>query len=136
MENKDLYAAIFRRRSIRKYDLTSLDDATLAEIKAFVRDLRPLDNTIATEMKFASQTIYNLLRIKAPHYLVAFSEIKPGYLANIGFMLQQLDLFMSVKGIGCCWQGIPRPSSEVRASSKLEFVIIYRSEWRKNLYIV
>jgi len=126
MDNQTLYSVLFQRKSIRKYDLTPLGDGTMAEIVAFVRSLRPIDDTIKTEMKFVSQTEvqHNLLRIKAPHYLVAFSENKAGYLTNIGFMLQQLDLFLAAKGIGNCWQGIPRPTKEVRADSELEFVIV------------
>lgn len=126
MDNNDLHSIVYQRKSIRKYDLTPLADSTMAEIKEFVRSLRPLDATIKTAMKFVSQTEvhHNLLRIKAPHYLVAFSENKAGYLTNIGFMLQQLDLFLAAKGIGSCWQGIPRPTNEVRASSELEFVIV------------
>jgi nitroreductase len=126
MDNNDLYSVLFQRKSIRKYDLTLLSDSTMAEIMNFVRSLQPLDASIKTEMKFVSQTEvqHNLLRIKAPHYLVAFSENKPGYLTNIGFMLQQLDLFLAAKGFGSCWQGIPRPIHEVRAGSELEFVIV------------
>lgn len=126
MDDKTLYSAIFRRKSIRKYDLTPLTDSTLERINGVVRCLRPLNAQIKTEMKFISQADvqHNFLRIKAPHYLVAFSEKRPGYLTNIGFMLQQLDLFLATEGIGTCWQGIPRPSKEVGAESALEFVII------------
>lgn len=126
MDDKTLYSTIFRRKSIRKYDLTPLADHMMDRIRDVVRCLRPLDAQIKTEMKFVSQTEvhHNFLRIKAPHYLVAYSEKKPGYLTNIGFMLQQLDLFLSSQGVGTCWQGIPRPTKEVSAEPDMEFVII------------
>ena len=38
-------------------------------------------------------------------------------------MLQQMDLFLSARGIGSCWQGIPKPTKELLKSSNLEFVI-------------
>jgi Putative TM nitroreductase len=41
-----------------------------------------------------------------------------------GFMLQQMDLYFSANSIGSCWQGIPKPTSEVLKSSDLEFVIL------------
>lgn len=123
--NEELFATIVKRKSIRKYDLTPLDGDILAEIATFVASLRPLDDTIKTEMRFVLQKdVKNLLPIKAPHYIVAFSENTKGYLVNIGFMLQQLDLFLSAKGIGACWQGIPRPTNEILDSSALEFVIV------------
>jgi len=62
--------------------------------------------------------------VNAPHYLVAFSEVKKGYLTNMGFMLQQMDLFFSANGIGCCWQGWPRPTKELRNNQELEFIIV------------
>ena len=60
---------------------------------------------------------------EAPHYIAVFSEVKEGYLTNIGFMLQHVDLFFSAEGIGCCWQGIPAPTTDLLNSSDLEFVI-------------
>jgi nitroreductase len=39
MEEKDLYATIFKRKSIRKYDLDSLDEDTLKEIREHLETL-------------------------------------------------------------------------------------------------
>jgi nitroreductase len=125
IENKNLYETIFKRKSVRKYDLTPLDGHTLAEVMAHVSVLKPLYNDIKIEMKLVSQKdVKSLLLAKAPHYLAVFSETKDGYLTNAGFMLQQMDLFFSVNGIGSCWQGIPKPTKEILNSSKLEFVIL------------
>jgi hypothetical protein len=61
---------------------------------------------------------------QAPHYIVVFSEPKDDYLVNAGYMLQQMDLFLSGNDIGSCWQGSPRPNEDVLKSSDLEFVIV------------
>ena len=61
---------------------------------------------------------------QAPHYLAIFSENKEGYLTNLGFMLQQMDLLFSASGIGSCWQGIPSPKSHVLKSTDLKFIIL------------
>jgi len=125
MGNKNLYETIFKRKSIREYDLTPLDGHALAEIMAHTSALKPLYDGIKVEMKLVSQKdVKGLLRAKAPHYLVVFSETKDGYLTNAGFMLQQMDLFFSANGIGSCWQGMPKPTKEISNSSKLEFVIL------------
>jgi nitroreductase len=125
IENTNLYETIFKRKSIRKYDLTPLDGHTLAEVMAHVSALKPLYNDIKIEMKLLSQKdVKGLLLAKAPHYLAVFSETKDGYLTNAGFMLQQMDLFFSANGIGSCWQGMPKPTKEILKSSKLEFVIL------------
>ena len=125
IENRNLYETIFRRKSVRKYDLTPLDGHTLAEIMAHTSALKPMYDDIKIEMKLVSQKdVKGLFLAKAPHYLAVFSENKDGYLTNAGFMLQQMDLFFSATGIGSCWQGMPKPTKEILNRSKLEFVIL------------
>jgi len=125
IENTNSYETIFKRKSIRQYDLTPLDGHTLAEVMARTSTLNPLYDDIKIEVKLLSQKdVKGLLLAKAPHYLAVFSETKDGYLTNAGFMLQQMDLFFSAIGIGSCWQGIPKPTKEILKSSKLEFVIL------------
>jgi nitroreductase len=125
MENKNLYETIFKRKSIRDYDLTPLDGRMLAEIMAHTNALKPLFDGIKIEMKLLSPPdVKGLFLAKAPHYLAIFSEPKDGYLTNAGFMLQQMDLFFSANGIGSCWQGMPKPTKEILNKSKLEFVIL------------
>ncbi|MGO8987594.1 MAG: nitroreductase family protein [bacterium] len=125
IENRNLYETIFKRKSIRAYDLTPLDGHTLAGIMAHTSALKPLYDDIKIEMKLLSQKdVKGLFLAKAPHYLAVFSEPKDGYLTNAGFMLQQMDLFFSASGIGSCWQGMPKPTKEIVNRSKLEFVIL------------
>ena len=125
VENTSLYETIFKRKSIREYDLAPLDGHTLAEMMAHTSALKPLYDDIKIEVKLLSQKdVKGLFLAKAPHYLAVFSEPKDGYLTNAGFMLQQMDLFFSANGIGSCWQGMPKPTKEISNSSKLEFVIL------------
>jgi len=125
IENTNLYEIMFKRKSIREYDLTPLDGHTLAEIMAHANALKPMHDDIKIETKLVSQKdVKSLLSAKSPHYLAVFSETKDGYLTNVGFMLQQMDLFLSANGIGSCWQGMPKPTKEILNSSKLEFVIL------------
>jgi nitroreductase len=124
MEINDYYAFIFKRKSIRNYDLTPLDENTLAEISKYLSNLKPLYDNIKIEMKIISSDEVETRMKKAPHYIAVFSELKEGYLINIGFMLQQMDLFLSAKDIGSCWQGSPEPKEEVLKNSDLEFVIL------------
>ncbi|GAB4310613.1 MAG: nitroreductase family protein [Methanobacteriaceae archaeon] len=125
MENEEYYKTIFKRKSIRKYDPKPLDEEKIDEIKSFTRSLKPLYPDIKTELKIISgEDVKSLIQKKAPHYIAVFSENQEGYLTNIGFMLQQMDLYLSGHGIGSCWQGIPKPTKEVLKSSDLEFVIL------------
>lgn len=124
MENYELYPIIFKRRSIRNFDVTPLDDNTLTEISEYLQALTPIYADIKTDLKLVEpENVKRRMMRGAPHYIAAFSQPKDGYLTNIGFMLQQMDLFLSAKGLGSCWQGIPAPKKELLKSSNLEFVI-------------
>jgi len=125
-EKVDLYPIIFKRKSIRNYDLSPLDEDTLEGISEALSNLTPLYSDIKTEIKIVSSDDVNqrIIMKKAPHYLAVFSEDKKGYLTNAGFMLQQMDLLFSANGIGSCWQGIPIPYRNVLKSSDLKFVIL------------
>lgn len=124
MEKNELYSTIFKRKSIRKFDLSSLDDKTLAEISNYLNSLIPIYKDIKTEFKIVGpDMVKRRMMRRAPHYIAAFSELKEGYLTNIGFMLQHVDLFLSRNGIGSCWQGIPSPTNDLLSSSNLNFVI-------------
>lgn len=123
MEN--LYETIFKRKSVRKYDLTQLDEPTILRITEHMSQLKPMHDNSKVEMKLVSQNdVKGLLAIKAPHYIIVYSESKGSYLTNVGFMLQQMDLFLSSIGIGSCWLGMAKPVKEIVNNSDLEFVIV------------
>ncbi|MGF7117180.1 nitroreductase family protein [Methanobacterium oryzae] len=125
MKETELYETIFKRKSIRNYDLTPLDQNTLNTISTHLNDLESLYEDIKTEFKIIrTDDVKRRMMKKAPHYIAAFSEVKEGYLTNIGFMLQQMDLFLSANGIGSCWQGIPKLKKEVLESEELKFIIL------------
>lgn len=121
----DIYDAIFKRKSIRKYENSPLDERVLIRISEELNNLTPLYDDIKIDVKIISGDDVKLRGMKqAPHYLAIFSENKEGYLTNLGFMLQQMDLLFSASGIGSCWQGIPSPKGHVTKNSDLKFVIL------------
>ena len=124
MENIDLYSTIHKRKSIRRYESTPLDQATLEKITNRFNHVKPLYEYIKTELKtLPANTVSGLFAVKAPHYLAIFSEEKEGYLTNAGHILQQMDLYLSANGLGSCWLGAAKPSKEFIKGSKLKFVI-------------
>jgi len=126
MNNEQLYEAIFRRRSVRKYDMTPLSATTLAAVQELARQAKPLDERIKYKLTYlGTSDVKNLLPIKAPHYLCLYSEQQDGYLLNAGFVLQQVDLYLSAHGLGSCWLGMAKPSKQVpQQQDGLEFVIM------------
>ena len=54
MEKNELYETIFKRKSIRNYDLTPLDQNTLAKISEYMDSLTPINSDIKVELKIIS----------------------------------------------------------------------------------
>ena len=126
MTHEQLYETIFRRKSIRKYDMTPLPAETITALQNFTETVKPLDETIKIEYSYlGTNDVKNLLPIKAPHYICLYSEKKDNYLMNAGFILQQIDLYLSANNLGSCWLGMAKPSKQVpEMKNGLEFVIM------------
>ena len=125
MTNSQLYNAIFRRRSIRKYDMSPLPADTIEKLREYVSSAKPLYESIRYEFAYlGSADVKNLLPIKAPHYICLYSEKKRNYLMNAGFLLQQVDLYLSDNNLASCWLGMAKPAKGVpMLMNGLEFVI-------------
>ncbi len=123
MEQNELYESMFKRKSVRKYAPGKLDASMMEKVVSNVAALRPLFPEIRTELRIMTNPeVRGVFKVDAPHFLAFFSEVKDGYTTNAGFMMQQMDLFLSANGIGSCWQGGPKPIRESRGASELAFV--------------
>lgn len=123
--SEELYSAIFSRKSVRKFEQGNLDQATMERVAEFTASMRPLFPEIRTELRFMGpDDVKGMFKVTAPHYLAIYSETKPGFEANAGFLLQQADLFLSSIGLGSCWQGGPKPVRGMRQLSGRDFVIM------------
>ncbi|MCL2427302.1 MAG: nitroreductase [Oscillospiraceae bacterium] len=115
---------IQKRQSIRTYEHTPLDDATLEALRTEIKNVTPLYPNIRYSIEITDKPTKGLYNVKAPYYLIFGSEKKDGAHENIGFIGQQLDLFLSEIGIGTCWLGIAKPGkAEEKEDSILPFVI-------------
>lgn len=124
METIDLYDSVFKRKSVRRYESAPLDEDTITKITDHMTTVKPLYDDIKTELKILPGNAVNgLFGVKAPHYLAIFSEEKEGYLQNAGFILQQMDLYLSANDVGSCWLGLAKPSKQYINSSEVSFVI-------------
>jgi len=109
-----LNEAICKRKSTRKYHPVSVESHTLRGIEGFLSQLTPLYPDIEVSFRIVNQdSVNSLTLVKAPHYVVVSSEKKHGHFVNVGFMLQQVDLYLSSIGLGSCWLGTGKPTDGV-----------------------
>lgn len=116
---------IFKRQSCRTYSQTQLDEETIEEIINFIKQTKPLNKNIKWDYDLVTNNeVKSLLRWDAPHYLLLFSEEKENYKENIGFIFQQLDLYLQSRNIGSCWLGMVSPNSNYKNKNReLKFII-------------
>ena len=113
----DLYNQIFLRKSCRKYDMTPLESTCLEEIEAFIKTMSPLFPHVTISHRLAGPDgVKGMLAPKAPHYLIISGKPDPHRDLCAGFLFQQLDLYLSARGLGSCWLGVTKgrktPSGE------------------------
>ena len=103
---------IYKRQSIRSYDKTPLDNQTLDEIRDFIDNAKELNPNIKWSYEILpEENMSTKMRWNAPHHIAIFSERKENYYQNIGFIFQQVDLFLQSKEIGSCWLGMASPKN-------------------------
>ena len=107
--------AALKRRSVRNYSDLKFSDALKAEIGEAVKSLKPLYADAHTNFKFCPA---NMVReeikgniVKAPYYIIISAKPADGYLENVGFMAEQLVIWLTEQGIGTCYCGMGRPAS-------------------------
>lgn len=119
-----LQDVIYKRKSTRKYQPEGLDEKALQTIQNYFTELRPLYCDIKVTFSIVGKEhMKGIASLFAPHYIVVVSENKSGYLVNVGFMLQQMDLYLSSIGLGGCWLGMAWPKEKLVGD--MEFVIAF-----------
>ena len=98
-----LYDTIFARRSVRQYNTTPLDAAALNEIERYVNSITQLPGQSARFQMLDGDKIKGAI---APHAILAFSDNQDAALVNVGYTLQELDLWLQSNGYGSIWCGM------------------------------
>ena len=107
--------AAIKRKSVRNYSDLRFSDALKAKIARAVKSLTPLYDDAQTNFKFCPA---NMIRdeikgniVKAPYYIIISAKPADGYLENVGYMAEQLVIWLTEEGIGSCYCGMGRPAS-------------------------
>ncbi|WP_154442936.1 nitroreductase family protein [Tissierella pigra] len=129
------YNMIFKRKSFRKFnDSLKLTNEELHHINEKIKELIPLVENIEVKYKVVRRDETTCKR--GEYCLLIYSEEKENYLLNVGYMFEQLDLYLASKDIGVCWYGMGK--TEEAEYKNLKFVIMLAlgkaepSEFRKD----
>ena len=137
--NKDLYEMIFKRKSFHLFRNIGNEHLTkdeLKDIEEYFSKLKPLYEDIKVKIKIVKKE--SILR--GQEYCILFySEPKDNYLQNIGYLGEQLDLYLVSKNIGTLWFGIGKPDE--KELDGLDYIIMIaiakvdsEDKFRKDMY--
>lgn len=116
---------IDKRRSVRKYTGEPVDAETLEKIMAFCAGAKHLYPDIPVRARIVTkEQVRFYFPWKTPQLIAIYSENKPGYLENVGFIFQQVDLYLQSLGLGSCWLGLGKLRALDESEDGMEFVIL------------
>ena len=118
----DYYKQIFKRKSFHIFkDTETLTDIELQRLESFIETVIPLNSEIKTEICIASESETTCKR-GGQYCILFYSETKDEYLRNIGYIGEQIDLYLASQNIGALWFGIGKPQN--MQMNGLDFVIM------------
>lgn len=115
---------IFRRKSCRSFASKPVEGELLEKVKSF--QPKPLYPDIRVRMEIVDRkNVKCICPWTTPQVIAFYSEQKEGYLENVGFLFQQMDLYLQSLGLGVCWLGLgkmhPKTAPKVKG---MQFVIM------------
>lgn len=119
----DYYGMIFKRKSFHLFrdSIGVITAEQLTRLEDFISQVEPLDPTIKTEIRIVSESETSCKR-GAQYCILFYSEKKKGYLRNIGYIGEQIDLYLASENIGALWFGIGK--TEEKQVNGLDYVIM------------
>ena len=106
MDKQLLYKMIFKRKSFHFFkERGEISQSELNNINLYIKNLTPLDATIRTDIRIVKESDTTSKR-GAEYCILLYSERKGNYLQNIGYIGEQLDLYLVSMDIGTLWYGI------------------------------
>ena len=126
-----MYNMIFKRKSFHLFrdnktriyfnENNHLTDEELENIYKVFKTFIPLIKDIKVEIKIVQNNLTTCKR--GQEYCILFySEVKDEYLRNIGYIGEQIDLYLASRNIGALWFGIGKPKDMQK--NCLDFVIM------------
>ena len=134
----NFYPEIFKRKSFHFFiggEPTTEED--VKQINNFIETVEPLYPDIKTEIRIVTEK-ETTCRRGADYCIIFYSEPKEGYLRNIGYIGEQIDLYLASLNIGALWFGIGK--TKEKEIDGLEYVIMIafkrmpESSFRKDMF--
>ena len=100
----NLYEAIGCRHSVRKYTDREVTEKLRGQILSYFDKTSRLNDRIRVEAVIFDNTkkkadVHGLWKVDAPYYLAIYSDQEEGCERNAGYLMEQMVLYMTAKGL-------------------------------------
>lgn len=115
---------IYHRKSCRSFTGVPVDAEMLEKILSF--EPTPLYPEIKARMDIVSRDkVKCICPWTTPQLVTIYSEEADGYPENVGFLFQQLELYLQTLGLGVCWLGMGRMNPKTTTKVEgMQFIIM------------
>lgn len=131
MDSMNQYDAIFIRKSVKNFRTDTINDRSISQILNFANYITNMSGKNSVNFEIWSNTekekmMEHHFSVKAPYYFVLSTDsIEDGFL-NLGFVLEQVALYLVTKSLGSCFAGLhkekkPKAGGECRMLAVLAF---------------
>ena len=121
---KELLSAVFIRKSVRKYSQTKLTNEELTVIENYLRRVKPLIPDLKVEYEIVPCKQTNC-KFNAEYCLIVYSEEKDLWLTNVGYLIEQWELYLATLNIGACWYGMGKVDETEKNGLKYAIMVCF-----------
>lgn len=106
----NLYEAISVRKSIREFDKREVEEKLIEKLKRFSKELQPVFLEVPHRIVFHNAKEETPVKkgkfcVEAPFYISVLSEDSKEGQINAGYLMEQMVLFLTCRGVATCYQG-------------------------------
>ena len=134
----DYYKQLFKRKSFHIFkDTGKLTERELQDLKDYIKTVKVLDPEIKIETYIVPER-ETTSKCGGEYCILFYSEAKGDYLRNIGYIGEQIDLYLASQNIGALWLGLGKTKEKQR--NGLDYVIMIsiakvpQDKFRKDMF--
>lgn len=111
------YDAIFIRKSVKNFRTDAVSDRSISQILNFANYITDMSgkNSVNFEIWSCNQKdkmMEHHFSVKAPYYFVLSTDVAEDRFLNLGFVLEQVALYLVTKDLGSCFAGLRKEKLE------------------------
>ena len=112
----ELNEALYKRQSIRAFDMNGLSEDELKEITDYAATIEPLipGKKVRADI-VGPDDVKAMMKWRAPHYFAIYSDGSDEGIMNAAYVYEQVVIHLTSLGIGTCWATSVNPKEKDEA---------------------